>query len=298
MKYVKIAFLVVVIVAVVVIAPGFSLALPPPVDSGDSGGGDDLSDPIDPGDSAGGGGGDDLSDPIDPGDSAGGGDTTPPPGNGNGGGPSGGSRRNTPSDRSIIQISDIKVMPLGSSIPTTILTIGRTYTISWEASTRNVNTSIDFVPFSLRANIPIGISANPNSNNTLNWTVPTSTAFGSYALVFTDSNGRATVAPNTYTIVNVFGTTSSSPLGIGGGDLSAIGLGTGSSTDSTTPGSTEDPLAGLESEDLDTFSTTQTAAAGNAFTDFLGSKYVLWFFILLLIIAITLLMRERRNRTL
>jgi hypothetical protein len=55
-----------------------------------------------------------------------------------------------------------------------------------------------------------------------------------------------------------------------------------------------DELGSSDAEDISNES--QTASVFNAFKDFFGNAYVMWFFILLLILAFFLLYRERRNR--
>lgn len=226
-----------------------------------------------------------------PGDTSGG-------GNGNGGsgrGSSGGGRSNRGGE--IIRISDIQVTPVGSFTPTTTLTIGRAYVISWKASIQNVNTALNLVSTSIsNSNISIGTSANPSPNgaNRVTWTVPAFADFGDYILRFTDPNDRETNAPNVYKIVSASRASLEDFLGTGGGTLPSEGR--SSTASGLTAGAGEVPLEELG--DLESGEdTTQTASAISALGDFLN-KYLLWFFILLLIIAGTLMIRERRNMNL
>ncbi|MFA6076690.1 MAG: hypothetical protein WC735_01285 [Candidatus Paceibacterota bacterium] len=217
------------------------------------------------------------------------GDVTPPDG-----GPTGDSSgsRSTGSSRTSTQnISDIKVTLVGSSVSITNLVRGGTYTISWDASVQNADTSISLVS-SYGSNILIGTSKNANGANTLNWTVPTYLALGTYTLRFTDSSNRMTDASNVYRIVSRRSSNAGAEaLGTGGGNL----IDTDGESSTVSPDETEV----LPSEDSqisdETSPVDQTAAVGNAFTDFLSNKYILWFFVLLLIIVGALFFQERKD---
>lgn len=301
MKYIKIALLSIVIIAVASLAPSFIFALttaPTTQDNGDTAGSISTPDTQDNGDTT----GISATPTQDNGDTTGT-VTTPPTqdngttagkdsNNGNtplGGGPTGGS---TGSSRPITQIiSDIKVTPAGFNIATTNLVRGSIYTISWKSSLQNVNTTLRLV--SNGASILIGTSANPSINNTVNWTVPASVALGNYTLTFTDVNNRVTSAPSVYKIVSRSSGTGAKALGTGDGNLS-FGGGSGSST--VSPDETEILPEDLQISD-EISPIDQTAAVGNAFVDFWSNKYILWFFVLLLIIAGILIFQERRDRS-
>ncbi len=209
--------------------------------------------------------------------------------------PSGGSgsgKSGTAGGRTSIQISNIKVTLVGFSIPVTNLFIGQTYAISWSASVQNVNTALNLASISSGSKISIGVSANPNTVNTLNWIVPVSAALGNYTLYFTDPNNKITNATDVYKIMATRSASSANLFGgTGGGSLSQ----TGESSESANESATEDLTApsGVNEKVTDE---TQTAAAGNAFVNFLSSKYVFWFFIIFLVIAGILLAWERKNQ--
>ena len=207
-------------------------------------------------------------------------------------GGSGSGRSGTTGGRASIQISNIKVTLVGSSIPITNLFIGQTYTISWSTSVQNVNTALNFAFISSGSKILIGVSSNPNTVNTLNWIVPASATTGNYILYFTDPSNKATNAPDMYKIVTARSTSSANLFGgTGGGSLSQ----TGESFEFANGSATED-LTVPSGENEEAINETQTAAAGSAFVGFWSNKYVFWFFIILLIIAGILLAWERKNQ--
>lgn len=216
------------------------------------------------------------------------GTSTTPSGGGNTGGGGRGGGGGIIGIGKVIQISNIQVRLASSSIPTTTLIVGQNYVISWQASAQNVNTTLSLVPISSGSNILIGTTANPSpiGTNKVNWTVPASVTLGNYTLRFTDSGNRITNSPNVYKIVAARSTSSNNSLGIGGGTLPLIG-GQASTT----------PLSGVTEENSAStpLAITQTASVGNAFSNFWGSKYVFWFFILFLIVVTILLVQERRN---
>ena len=312
MKYTKIAFLFIVILAVVSMAPFFAFAIatqdngetagttstiatqsngttagtnyiPATQDNGTTAGTANTPVIQDNGTTAGMG---NVPTTQDNGTTAGtGSDSSPAGGSGSG-------RSGTTGGRTSIQISNIKVTLVGSSIPITYLFVGQTYTISWSASVQNVNTALNFASISSGSKISIGVSTNPNTVNTLNWIVPASATPGNYILYFTDPSNKATNAPDMYKIVTARSTSSANLFGgTGGGSLSQ----TGESFEFANGSATED-LTVPSGENEEAINETQTAAAGSAFVGFWSNKYVFWFFIILLIIAGILLAWERKNQ--
>lgn len=314
MKYIKTAFLFIVIITAMSMAPLFVFAIttqdsgstagasyfPPTQDNGTTAGTGNAPATQDNGSTAGTG-----STPTiqDNGTTAGTGNTNTPATQDNGttagtgstpssslekGGGSGSS-----SSKRVIRISNIQVTPINSTIPTTILTIGQTYTVSWSSSIQNVNTAIKLVSTSSGLKISIGAISNPSNVNSTNWTVPAFATSGNYILYFTDPDKRITNALNLYKISSARSTSSAgfSGGGTGGGNLSETGKSASSIDDESV---IEDLI--VPSENGETADETQTAAAGNAFVNFWSNKYVFWFFVLLLIITGILLVLERRNQ--
>jgi hypothetical protein len=223
---------------------------------------------------------------------------------GGGGGSGGGGRRSGGGSRSSgsssadnnndeVIISNIRVTLLGSEVPTTTLIRGETYTIYWNSSERGAQVSIVLAPVSGGSIIFIGTSTNPNTGvNQMNWTVPTSTSIGgNYILRFTDRSNHPTDVPDTYRIIYGLGRSGSGSgtLGTGGGILPSSAV---SSLEVPEEEATITEVPTSESENIDP---SQTASSIDAFKDFLNNKYVLWFFVLLLVIAGILLVRERKN---
>ena len=188
-----------------------------------------------------------------------------------------------------LEISNMFVTPVGSSISTVTLTKGSSYTISYDPGTSVGATILDLVNVANGSNIIIGAKPNTSGNNTINWTVPANALIGNYILRFTDSNNRSINAPDIYKIVALAEIPANDFLGTGGGNLDLNGRTSGDTE-------TSEDLS-IAPENPENFSDTQTAATSNAFINF-WNKYVLWFFILLLIIAGMLLIQERRNKKL
>ena len=319
MKYIKIAFSFAVLVAIVAIAPNFSVALtvqdngttagtgsnltiqdngstagsgsaalPPIQDNGTTAGagGSNLPPVQDNGTTA--GTGDSNLPPVqDNGTTAGGGGSTPPTqDNGNTAGSSGGSRGGRSPSPDTTEISDIKVTPAGSTVAATTLTRGQTYVISWSASNDDVNTAINLISVSTGASIFIGVSENPDAVNTFTWTVPASLAGGNYVIRFTDESNHTTDSSNMYTVRGA-----SSPSGSPSGNTG----GNGNQEQTLGEETSELPLVVGSEDSLEVDPDSQVAAAGGA-TGFF-SKYFLWFLILLLVIVGIILAREQRNKT-
>ncbi len=329
MKNIKIVIFVAVLAAMVVtIAPNFSFALSTPVDPGDSAGSGDSDLPAaqDPGDSAG-ANNSGLPEAQDPGDSAGAGNYNLPPaqdpgtsadtgsglpptqdpgdsaGPGNGGTPSGssGGRGNNSTSggtRTTLEISNVKITPVGSSIPVSVITGGFTYTISW-SSNRGINTALFFIPAGLGENIAVGSS----STNTLNWTVPTSVKTGNYTLYFTDTAINQ-VASHTavYRIEAPVRAPSSSaeranqatPDSNGGAIVEEPVTDENAQVDQEGADS-EFPLVEDE-EETEIDPSLQAASVGSLLKDFIGSKYLLWLAIVLLVVAGILAFIENKDR--
>lgn len=212
---------------------------------------------------------------------------------GNTGGPSGssGRSRNTIGTATVIQISNIQITPSGAALPTVTLAIDRTYIASWQSSIRNVNTTIELVSVSTGKKVLLGVSSNPSSVNTFSFTTPT-IAIGDYTLRFTDNANRTTIAPNIYTVVNKPAAVNT-PAKAGENTKTA---GTPSIKTSAEDGIGESetaPLTTLE-EIIPEEESNQAASVLSAIGDFLN-KYLLRFFILVLLIAGALLVWERRN---
>ncbi len=292
MKYVKNTFLFAMLAVAIALAPNFSVALTT-VDPGDSTlSGNSLPDPVDPGTSA---DSPNLPGTVDPGTSADSGNNNVPdtvdPGTSADGSDSGNGRngRNN-SQENAIQISNIKVTPAGSSVATTTFIKGQTYTISWSASEQNENTAINIVS-TLGANTLVGVSSNPDTNNTFNWTVPASIAIGDYMLVFTDSDNRVTNASDLYRVTAATTLTNNSGTPI-----------TRNPSSTQSPNNSVDGAEGEEESELPLVvgadeeginAESQLASAGSASG---ASKYFLWLLILLVIIGGILLVREHINK--
>ncbi|HTE49017.1 MAG TPA: hypothetical protein VK675_03870 [Candidatus Paceibacterota bacterium] len=222
---------------------------------------------------------------ADEGGLTGGGGTTPTD---TGGRHSGGSSR-VSGGGTVLEISNIRVMPAGSTVATNTLTIGKTYAITWETSRDSAtDTTLVLVSNFFGSNIFVGTGANIKGINELDWIVPASAALGNYTLNFSYPK---TNADSTYRIIattslripqTIARTVSNAPANVSVSPLPQIveaPVDTFVDT-STTPALTDQ---------------TQTAAVSNAFGDFLNNKYILWFFILLLIITGLLMIQERRT---
>jgi len=225
-------------------------------------------------------------------------------GAGNGQPSNGGGSRTSGSgggSRAVTQISNIKVTPVGSSASTTTLVRGNSYTVNFESPNSNGKTTVDLVNTTSGVSILIGTKDNVNGINSLNWTVPNSSAVGNYMLRFTDSGNNSTVAVDLYRIATATTATGTTPGASPRTGSGSSNLGTGESDRSNGSNSSDDsieetPLITTTDEnDNRNDDESQTASVIGGIGGFLG-RNIPWFILILIIIGGILGYRQHLNK--